>query len=209
VKGRCLISREFVVFSDFLVGLQCWHLPGASSRWCPRRADGVADAALHIPKKPVRSTNRNAPSRRSRIPSRGAPMAADLDARCRDLEARLQASQEKNESLTEQAKDNLLLGLVSDAIGRHEDSAAILATVLEEVAVVKDISYCAFVEPENTNLVISHEYAAFAEGERTGAVLHASADGFAELVGGEPEPREWFLPRMRCRSLAAAWCRQV
>jgi len=121
-------------------------------------------------------------------------MADDLDARCRDLEARLRACKEENENLTEQAEDNLLLGLVADAIERHEDSGVILATVLEVVSVLKDISYCAFVEPEAGGLVIRHEYAAFSDGGPTGAALHVSEDTFAELVAAGHGPREWFLP---------------
>jgi hypothetical protein len=125
---------------------------------------------------------------------RGAPMADDLGARCRDLEARLRVSQEENESLTEQAENSLLLSLVSDAIERHEESAAVLATVLEVVSVLKKISYCAFVDLRGADLVIRQEYAAFAGGGPTGAVLQAPEDSLEELAGAGHGSCEWFLP---------------
>lgn len=100
----------------------------------------------------------------------------------------------ENERLAAQAEDNLLLGLVAEAIGRHEKSAAILTTVLEVVSVLKNISYCAFLEPEANGLMICNEYAAFAVGGPTGAVLHAPEGGFEKLVRAGHAPREWFLP---------------
>ena len=142
--------------------------------------------------KPVGSTSRNVSPRRSRAASPDAPLADDLDARCRDLEACLRVSQVANESLTERA--DLLLGRVVEAIEQCEDPAMILGTVLEQVSIITNISYCAFVEPLGVDLVIRHEYAAFSDGGPTGARLQVPADEFEALVGAEHGSREWFLP---------------
>ncbi len=151
-------------------------------------------APYNRPKVLVRSTSRSSTPRRSRPSSQGARPADDLDGHGRDFEARLQVFKDEDQRLTERDEDTLALRLVAEAIGRGDDPAAILATVLERVSVLKNVAYCAFVEPEGARLVVRYEYAAFADGVPTGAEVHAFGHHFDALVGGGDGSREWIMP---------------
>jgi PAS domain S-box-containing protein len=96
--------------------------------------------------------------------------------RIEELEEIVRLLQLENDRLSEQAEDNLLLGLIGERIGRATDRESLLETVLEQVSLLKDIPFCACCATEESGLRIEASYASFTHEGVSGRLLAVPAE---------------------------------
>ena len=63
--------------------------------------------------------------------------------RIQELEEVIRLLQLENDRLSEQAEDNLLLGQIGERLATARDRAELLAAMIEQISLLKDIPFCA------------------------------------------------------------------
>jgi len=97
-----------------------------------------------------------------------------LEAKYRELEARIRVLEQENDRLAERAEDVTLLGLVGESIADLDDCDELLGQVLEKMSLLKDIPYCAYGSREGGQVELIRVYASFREEEGKGDRLTLS-----------------------------------
>ncbi|MFQ5578302.1 MAG: hypothetical protein ACE5G8_15075, partial [Anaerolineae bacterium] len=85
----------------------------------------------------------------------------------RALEAKLNVLEAENRLLTERSEEIWLLGLVAEQVHTLNEAPDIIAAVLERIAILKNIPYCACCALEadpSPTITVLDAYAAFREG---------------------------------------------
>ena len=72
------------------------------------------------------------------------------------LETEIEALEAENARLTEQYEDFLLFGSISETISELDSSDSILTYTLEQIADIKDLPYCAFLELLDQKAILLH-----------------------------------------------------
>ncbi len=70
-------------------------------------------------------------------------MAEDAEDYVRDLEEAVRVLTSENDALTERSEDTLLLGLIAERLGTAREPGHVLQIGLEQVALLKDVPFCA------------------------------------------------------------------
>jgi two-component system, cell cycle sensor histidine kinase and response regulator CckA len=104
------------------------------------------------------------------------------DDRLQKLEETVRLLTMENEALTERAEDTLLLGLIAEKIGAAADSAQVLETGLEQIALLKDVPLCACCAVDGGLALVRTAYVTESNRSLDGAVA-ATAPAFAEALG--------------------------
>ncbi len=108
-----------------------------------------------------------------------------LEAKCRELEARIRVLELENDRLVERAEDVALLGLVGESIAGVDDSTAVLGQVLEKMSLLKDIPYSAYGRRDGGEVELVQAYASFREDGGEGDHLTLSSDVVRALDAGD------------------------
>ena len=75
-----------------------------------------------------------------------------------DLEAKIRVLEAENQELIEHNKEILLLGLIAESISSLELPNSILEYTLERIAILKKVTYCAFCEILDDEVIILSSY---------------------------------------------------
>ncbi len=122
-------------------------------------------------------------------------MSPPDEATVRDLEERLRALQEENETLAEQAEDVFLLGKVTQGILGVADVDSILRTLLERIAILKDVAFAGCFCPREDGFAARAGFASFRENLPEGLTVAVPESVAGALRSGAAAPTEgWALP---------------
>lgn len=88
-------------------------------------------------------------------------MAISIQEENIKLQEKINLLLKENSRLTERAEDIELIALTSESVKDLNDPQEIFLTVLEKIAITKDIPYCAFGSLSDSKIKISAEYATF------------------------------------------------
>jgi len=86
-----------------------------------------------------------------------------------ELEARIRTLEQENGLLAENVEHTLMLGLVSEAIGKIDNIAEMLDVVLERISMLKAIPFVACCALDVHRATVIHSYLSFS---------HADVDGY-------------------------------
>ncbi len=111
-------------------------------------------------------------------------MSDELQNRCQELQARIQALEAENERLAERAEEILLLGLVAEQLSAQDNQQSILANTLERIALLKDIPCCLCADLANDEVKILHIYTSFGDGRPDQVQLALSPQAIDQLSRG-------------------------
>ncbi len=100
------------------------------------------------------------------------------------LEADVKLLRDENESLTERAEDIYLLGIISEKISAESNREKIIDIALEEVCLLKDIHYSAFICREDSQVKIVDEYSPLLGISNKSRLFPADEWLYAELEQG-------------------------
>lgn len=117
------------------------------------------------------------------------------EATVRDLEERLRALQEENETLAEQAEDVFLLGKVTQGILGLADVDSILRSLLERIAILKDVAFAGCFFPREDGFAARAGFSSFREYLPEGLTVAVPEPVAGALRSGAAAPTEgWALP---------------
>ncbi len=97
------------------------------------------------------------------------------------LEERLAAQEEDQKILTERAEEIILLGSVAEAIDARTTTEGIFESLLERIAILKDVPYCSIGHLQGEHLTLVNEFAVFRDEAPDGATLQLS-DGMIDAL---------------------------
>ncbi len=108
-------------------------------------------------------------------------MTDALRERCLVLEERLRAFEEDQKILTERAEEIMLLGSVAEAIDARTTREGIFETLLERIAILKDVPYCAVGQLAGEHVTLLDELAVFRDDAPNGVELDLAVESIYSL----------------------------
>jgi hypothetical protein len=120
-----------------------------------------------------------------------------LQKEINNLRNKVRILTEENEVLTEKAEDIYLLGIISEKIGFEKTRENVISIAMENIATLKDISYCAFINVDNNSLKIIDDFGLNLPSSQRGKACTPGnqirthlerKDYFIEIPGNEPLP---------------------
>lgn len=100
------------------------------------------------------------------------------------LETEIKALEAENARLTKQCEDSLLLGSISERISEFDSSDSILTYTLEQIAHIKDLPFCAFLELLDQKAILLHSYATFQDKKSPKNHVSLAKDLIEKIAGG-------------------------
>jgi len=111
-------------------------------------------------------------------------MDKSLEQQVNVLEAKIKILENENVSLAERAEEIILFSLVSENIAHLEDSESIFNAVLERIAILKNIPYCACYSMAGGETRLLGAYASFREKNMMDDRLKLAPNVIEELTHG-------------------------
>ncbi len=107
-----------------------------------------------------------------------------LKQKIQTLTERIRVLEEENQTLSERAEDIMLIGLVAENFSLIHSPDDVIDRLLERIAILKNIPFCACCQVQGTNLVIQQHYMTRPLAIKTGQKIQLNPDVFLQMSMG-------------------------
>ncbi|NOZ74700.1 MAG: response regulator [FCB group bacterium] len=108
----------------------------------------------------------------------------DLKKEIRNLTARIRILEEENQALSERSEDIMLIGLVAENFSLIHSPEDIIDRLLERIAILKKIPFCACCQVNGTELTIQQHYTTIPLAIKTGQRILLKPEVFLQMTMG-------------------------